>query len=724
MRLVLVVCLLACSGVYGAELSNARCRLAFSEDGRSLAALAPAGKPEANLLSGAETMYQAYIVTPDGKEIYASPKETAPPKQERTTDGLRLTFASSPHHPATVVCSFTAPAGSPFIEARVSVTCQPNCTLTSIRFPVLSVTLPCGATAEDDEIAFAKCDGSLFKNPSALFKPGAVQQGSYPGGMSMQWMACGDKDSGLYCACHDGEGWYKEFRIWRTQSGMTLAPVHRMSPQRGTQYAQPYAVALSTYDGGWMRAADLYKSWATQQPWCAKRLTERPLPEWLRQGPFFHAVSCRQHDGADFLPQMPEYIAGYRKLLNWPICAMMMAWEKHDAWVTPDYFPPYRGAELFKSVTSKIRRQGNATFCFLSGLHWTLEKTKIKYNDWEDFKREGKASAIAEPNGEPRLFGKPERGVGRAATICAATPLAKRILVDATLGCLDLGLMGVQVDQIVGGGQPPCYSTQHGHAPGPGKWIYEALYDDFSEVVKRGRARSSEYAFAIEEPGELYIPLLDCYHARDYAVGRWPRSGPGNAYPAPLFTYVYHEYCLGYGGDSASLATTKAPLLIFYQAMNLVCGKTPGGCVWGRRIEASELEPSLAQITRGHCALLRAGLQKYLLFGTMRDFDLADSPPLEYKSKVGRWALPSVPSSAFASADGGLGYVFANVSDEARTLELSLQAYGLEAGPRKLIEYRGVEPQKKVLAEAVKLPHRLQLRLEPYEVVLVEAAKA
>ena len=36
--------------------------------------------------------------------------------------------------------------------------------------------------------------------------------------------------------------------------------------------------------------------------------------------------------------------------------------------------------------------------------------------------------------------------------------------------CQQLGIDCVQVDQIVGGGLPPCYHPDHGHPPGGGNW--------------------------------------------------------------------------------------------------------------------------------------------------------------------------------------------------------------------------------------------------------------
>ena len=48
----------------------------------------------------------------------------------------------------------------------------------------------------------------------------------------------------------------------------------------------------------------------------------------------------------------------------------------------------------------------------------------------------------------------------------------------------------------------------------------------------------------------------------------------------PLFTHVYHDYVLGYGGDSAYVSDSASPLALYHQGMNLVCGKSAAVAVW------------------------------------------------------------------------------------------------------------------------------------------------
>ncbi|MGQ9576528.1 MAG: DUF6259 domain-containing protein [Thermoguttaceae bacterium] len=130
-----------------------------------------------------------------------------------------------------------------------------------------------------------------------------------------------------------------------------------------------------------------------------------------------------------------------------------------------------------------------------------------------EFEHLGAASAICGPDGKPRTLGDPAPeksvGVGLYAEICPVTPLARKILLDSVLECQRLGIDCVQVDQIVGGGIPPCYSADHGHLPGGGNWSAEAIYGLFGEIRREGKKRNPDFALSMEEPGEFFIPVLD-----------------------------------------------------------------------------------------------------------------------------------------------------------------------------------------------------------------------
>ncbi len=704
--------------------------LGLADNLRGVAQLAAPDRPEANLAVVGEPVYSLDLVGSDGKHLFVNATQAAAAGAEQEGRTTRVRFTAAEAHPADVVCSFEA-AEDGSIRCWIEVRPAQGVAVAAISFPVVHVRLPLGGEGADDQLVVPMYDGALVPNPAERLARGANWTGAYPGSLGAQFLAVGDPEQGVYMACQDPEGHTKSMSYRRSDDGLRLAATHLQSLEPGKAVAVAYPVVVRTYRGNWMAAADLYKAWATRQPWCARTLAQRDdIPEWVKRGPFFHAVSMRNQgqDGkwVNFLGSLPGYIRRYHEALDWPVCAMIMAWEKQGPWVTPDYFPPFGGEEAFRKATQAVLAQGDHTLVFLSGLKWTLEKTRDSdYSSRAQFDERGRAQAVVGEDGKVQQWGKPDEGVGQYAQVCPATPLAREVLVGTTLECVDLGIQCVQVDQVVGGAMPPCYSGEHGHPRGSGQWLARAVYNVFSETVKAGKEHNPDYAFAIEEPHELFIPLLDCYHARDYQFGRWPRGGPGNPYPIPLFAYLYHEYCLGYGGDSASLSTRPSPYLSLAQAINALTGKTPGGCVWTRALEAEQVDPTILGFTKQHCALLRAGAGKWLLMGRMVDWDFVGGPTVTMKLESGEFGFRAVQSSAWVAEDGSQAWLVANITGEERAVKVELRGYGAgEGAPVEITVRTGDGSVAAGQGGRVRLPGEIELTVPAHGLVLATSARA
>lgn len=696
----------------------------LAEDLHGFRSLAPPDVPALNLLASDEPLYVLDLVQPDGAHLFVNATQAGAVRCDTVGAVKRLRFQPSDTHPASVVCSLS-PGADGSLLGRIEVEPEAGYAVVGVEFPVVAVRLPLGAESADDELVLPASDGCVIQDPSVALKVGASWTLSYPGSLTAQFLAVGSPNAGVYIACQDAQGFTKRMSFRRTDPGVRLSATHLFPREAGRPQRVTYPVVVRCYKGRWTAVANLYKAWALKQPWCRRKLVERhDLPQWLLRGPFFHAVSVRQRPTgdtpADFLSRLPEYIRHYGEALDWPICAMIMAWEKHGPWVTPDYFPPFGGDEAFIHATKSILDSGHNTLVFLSGLKWTLEKAGLGPSNREEFERRGRTQAVVGEDGAVQILGEPDQDVGRYAQICPATPLAREILTGATVRCLELGIQCIQVDQIVGGAMPPCYSTSHGHPAGYGRWLTQAVYDVFAEVVAEGKKHSRDYAFAIEEPHEFFIPLLDCYHARDYQFGRWPRNGPGRPYPIPLFTYLYHEYCLGYGGDSASLHDKPSLYLTLGQALNALTGKTPGGCVWGRALEPDAVDPTILGFTRQHCNLLRAGVGKWLLLGRMVDWDFVGGPTVNVRAGEQDFQFHTVQSSAWLAEDGTQAWLLANVGAEPLEANVTLQGYGVTyGGSVDITAVSGASGASSVLAEHLVLPGEASVSLPPYSLLLL-----
>ena len=124
---------------------------------------------------------------------------------------------------------------------------------------------------------------------------------AYPGGASMQFFGAYDKSAGVYLASRDSEGYSKQLSAHRKDKILELSIRHGLAQTQTTDWSLPYDIALTTFDvsansgAGWEIAADLYRPWAMQQPWCKNSLSQRiqsgDIPKWLAEPSLFYAFA-------------------------------------------------------------------------------------------------------------------------------------------------------------------------------------------------------------------------------------------------------------------------------------------------------------------------------------------------------------------------------------------------------------------------------------------------
>lgn len=602
----------------------------------------------------------------------------------------------------SVECRFHVDSTTALLLGRITVTNQSKATLAAVRFPRLVGPKQLAPAAERDWLVLPYTDGCLVQAPGVT---GNLPACPYPGVGSMQFLARYDDVAGLYLAAHDARGFTKTLNAGRRANRLCLEIAHHPPRQSSAIWMPSYELALGTFRGDWQAAADLYKHWAWQQPWCRQTLAQRvargDVPQWLIAPSLFYAYSLRGElagkTQGSRLPQVVAQAESWREVLAVPTTFMLMSWEKQGPWVTPDYFPPFGGERAFRAATTALHEKGHHTLVFLSGLKWTLRKQggcdAGTLDDTAAFEQRGAPFAICDPEGRPLKAGEPDHGVGEYAELCPATPLAYELLRGAALECQRLGIDCVQADQIVGGGTRPCFGAHHGHPPGGGNWAATALYTLFDDIRRAGKKQNPDFAFSIEEPGEFFIPVLDTYHARDYAQGHWPRFGTG-VIGVPLFTHVYHEFMHGYGGDSCAVSTNANSTALYQQAMNLVCGKTPAVSVWTQVYQPAATETAQARLLRGHVELWRGPAREFLVFGRrVATPPLSDVPMLHHKfwtaaNRPSRELdLPAILQGCWRLPDGRVGSVFVCVANKPVSFESGQGVLTLQPGEAKFVQH-------------------------------------
>lgn len=603
-------------------------------------------------------------------------------------EGETVVIAAARHKgaPVQVECRFRTEPGSPLIYCRLTVDTHGGAALESATFPALAWPALLGPDPDRDTVVFPRADGCLSTAPS---KNGWLGSCAYPGLASMQFLARYSAAAGVYVAALDSQGFTKSFGVERRSGKLLMALQHLPARQAGGAWRMDYDVAIGTFHGDWQAAADLYKSWAVGQPWCRRTLAERvrhgDVPGWLAEPSLFETTALH----GDYEASLARASAAWRRVLGVPMTFILIGWEKKGAWITPDYFPPNGGESRFTSATAAMHARDDHAMVFLSGLNWTLHKkfSASVYDDSAEFERRGAASAIRGTDGKPAHYFNPD--MGEYAQICPATPLAREMLMGTARECQRLGSDCIAADQIVGGGMPLCFCADHGHPVGGGNWSAAAIYRLYDEIRREGRKRNPAFAWSMEEPGEFFIPVLDTYHARDYAQVRWPRDGE-NVIGIPLFTHVYHEYLNGYGGESKVSAAPNAEWL-YQQGMNLVCGKTPTVATWGQSFDPAATDPAQARLLRAHCELWRGAGKDFLVYGTRLTTPPLDVPQhaLKFFGGTGRPArtiqAPAVLTGRWRAPDGRIGRVCVGIAATPVTCEVDGEKITLAPGEVMLI---------------------------------------
>ena len=483
------------------------------------------------------------------KRIIVSSRDMARYKATRRTEGrqtiARLEFAGPAERPIEVVCTFTATEGDPLMRARIEVQCPPSLVLESVRFPMMTLRAPLGQ-GESDALVLGSTKGGVYRQPWA-YKPGQGVQFTQPGNLVAAMACYGDDDIGLFSGLFDTRGYRKSVAATRTNEGLDLAWVHPCLI--AGRFATGYDAVLTTYSRreqgrrvDWRDGADIYKAWAVHRPWCAKTLAQRDdLPAWYKRGP------AMVRFGREWLAK-PERIERWLKdywqgqFPRMPLIVAYWGWEKVDTWITPEYFPCFPSDEEFRRLVKLGRTMDAHAFCWPSGYHYTItyDKGPDGHFVWDDrarFDAEARSHAICGRDGKVIIGDRFWLRGGQCATVCPGDAWTIDWFNRICAQIASRGVEMIQVDQVVGGGFPLCYSATHGHAPGAGLWTSDAIHKQLDTMLAECRKIEPEAIIGVEEPNEWFIQQVGIQDYRDL------ESLKGLATePASVFGYLYHEY--------------------------------------------------------------------------------------------------------------------------------------------------------------------------------------
>lgn len=437
-------------------------------------------------------------------------------------------------------CRISSSAADDLLHFRLSATLPAGVTLTTLHYPLLHLATLGPAT---DRWVMGGTKGGIHVAPSG-WPVGRSAFTSRPGSMAAAFGCYYDPDGGVTTQARDTRGTPLAVGLSRGGGGLGMQWIH--SAHATGTYSMGYDVALGVFGQAgstdWRHAADLYKRWAATQPWCRRTLAERTdLPLWLRSGP----AMVRFHRGwlAD-IPSIDRWMRSYWKpwFGSTPLVTAYWGWEKVETWVTPDYFPVFPSDQQFRALAARNRAMGGHAFLWPSGYHYTLTYGRnpdgtFRWDDRDRFNRVARAHAVSTREGSVLVGARGWLEGGETATLCAGDPWTRRWFDAIAAGCAQRGADLVQVDQVVGGSFPACYSPDHGHPVGPGPWMGDVFHSQLTSMRRAMERYQPGSVACFEEPNELFIQQVGLQDYRD-----WEVVGQEGVEPASVFNYLYHEY--------------------------------------------------------------------------------------------------------------------------------------------------------------------------------------
>ena len=226
---------------------------------------------------------------PTGDRFYLSSRDAQSYSVRSKSDGATLTYDKFANWPLRVVCTATVSKKDSLVRWRLTASIPEELVLEEVQFPFVVLRAPLGNDVADDAAVFGHTKGGVIRRPGAM-KPGWRVYGRQPGSLAAQFGCYYDNSCGVYLAAYDSKGYPKDFEMRRTAEGIEMDWNPHCYVSKS--YTTDFDVVMTTFAGSgdsptdWRDAADIYKSWALTQPWCATLFQRRKdIPTWMKEGP-------------------------------------------------------------------------------------------------------------------------------------------------------------------------------------------------------------------------------------------------------------------------------------------------------------------------------------------------------------------------------------------------------------------------------------------------------
>jgi len=543
-----------------------------------------------------------------------------------------------------------------------------------INFPNINGIGPLGQNAADDMLLTSELKGTLYHDPTENIQAGSAVGGYYPSGSSAtQLLAYFDASSGFYFACDDTQGYTKDL-FWSKSSSSagdySISILHFPTGTTMDSFSLPYNVILGATQGDWYAPAEMYRSWAVQQPWTQQSRT-KPVPVWLHDLPLIrntcaHGCASGQADQT-YTAAVQEWQQS-QTTFGVPEVRELEGWEPSGAFAFGDYLPPQEGWASFDAM---IQAPGGRFYLDPSALYLDTASSLYKSGTMA-------ASVMADAAG--KALTQPGAAIFQSDTwafMDFSTDPWRQYIVNAYQTLAQHGVDLLSFDSSMEAGPVPCYNPAHSHPPGKGgDWQTQAWIDLMRRTTAAVAQVNADTAFSAEEPAEVYLPFL-ALHVSGASIDQYEIASQFAGYrePVPLFQYVYHDSILF--RDFIGPPLLDGSFFRLALARDLTTGQIPDYQIPVDYMPALE---SMADAYLKNDIAARTGYaKKFLIDGIM-----LPPPQLTMPATTVSWIdfqhnnaqrsgqYPSVFESAWRVSDGSIGIVLTNIAPNSLTFSLPI----------------------------------------------------
>jgi hypothetical protein len=538
---------------------------------------------------------------------------------------------------------------------------------------------------------------------------------NYPGQwVSTQLLAYYNDGGGLYVACDDPNGLPKLIEPVLEADGVTMGLGHFPGTKGPGETSLPYHAVLGTFHGDWYAAAEMYRDWASKQPFCSTKMAQRTdIPKWMIDSP--PAISFPMRGQGDWDPPAKvndeytpltnalPYLDKWATELESPLLPIIFNWEKGGPWVQPDAYPPLGGEAAVREFMVKAKAKGWHPMIYGDGLCWVTSQANTNYDGMPYFKaHDGENAVCRKSDGTLIEDVWPWR---KNYVTCVGSEPGRQMILGMTRHMAELGPDIVQqFDQ--GPGPRTCYATNHGHPPVPGPWMAESFNSLVNADVSTARSVNPTVAMSCEgAPPETYLQKFQIWDSRFHLT--------------PLYSFLYHEYANGFLGfytnrvNDEALRDSVARALVNGYFINFTLrDKGQVEYDWDQTwTHAIPDQAAFIDWTK-RVTHFRSGVARdYLVYGRMlRPWKVSQVEERDF----GWGKEPVVQSATWQAQDGRVGVVLANYGDLPQTPRLELEG----TGNKSLSIYNGDQKQKQ---QDIDLPGVLEIVMQPRTLYLIEA---